>query len=278
MRTLQTLRSAFTMVEVIFTIIVLGIVASIGAEIIAQTYESYILQRSQYRANIKTELALNQVANRLRYAIPTTIVARPSLGGASTPIEFVTNPNMKVLQWVGYDGDSFEAMTSTSRKPGWSGFCDLNTTVTTSTNIRTPGSNLGLASTIISNLGGSIGNAQIYFAEGNQSGYGIASAAGENITLDTAIPAGDSITERYKLAWSSYALEIDDDNDLILHYNFTPITGTAIAGSSSILLHNVTNFRFKYSGGAFRLKICKSERISTDANVTIHACKEKVVF
>jgi len=274
------LQRAFTMIELVFAIVILGIVASIGAEIIAQTYESYIIQRGQYRANIKTELALQQVANRLRYAIPGTIVSRPTLAGASTPIEFVTDPNMKVLQWVGYDGESFEAITSnTNRRPGWSGFCDLDPTVTAGNNIVTPGSNLGLASTIIGNLGGSIANAQIYFAEGNQTGYGVANVAGENITLDAAIPTGDRITERYKLAWSSYALEVDPNDDLVLHYNFLPQMGTAISNqSSSILLHNVSNFRFKYSGGAFRIKICKREQIGMDANITLHACKEKVVF
>ena len=280
----KSIRNAFTMLEVIFVIIILGIVSSIGAEIIAQTYGSYIIQRAQYRANIKTELALTQIANRLRYAIQGTVGARPTLVGAFTSIEFVTNPNTKVLQWVGYDGDSFEAMTSTSRRPGWSGFADLDTTVTTSTNLRTPGSNLGLASSIISNLGGSLGNARIYFAEGNPTaaglaiGYAVNGGSGENITLSPGIPTGEKITERYKLAWSSYALEVDANNDLILHYNFTPVAGTAIAGSNSILLHDVTNFRFKSSGGAFRLKICKTERISGESNETIHACKEKVVF
>ena len=283
----KSIRNGFTMLEVIFVIIILGIVSSIGAEIIAQTYGSYIVQRAQYRANIKTELALTQIANRLRYAIQNTVVVRPTLSGAFTRIELVTDPDTKVLQWVGYDGDSFEAITSAAnRKPGWSGFADIDPTsaVTTSTNLRTPGSNLVLASSIISNLGGSLGNARIYFAEGDTTaaglaiGYAVNGGNGENITLSPGIPTGEKISERYKLAWSSYALEVDANNDLILHYNFTPVAGTVIAGSNSILLHDVTNFRFKSSGGAFRLKICKTERISGESSETIHACKEKVVF
>ncbi|MCB4762456.1 MAG: type II secretion system protein, partial [Sulfurovum sp.] len=43
------------MLEVVFVTVILGIVASIGAEIIANVYESYIVQRAQYRAAIKTE-------------------------------------------------------------------------------------------------------------------------------------------------------------------------------------------------------------------------------
>jgi len=277
MRFIQPFRTAFTMIELILAIVILGIVSSIGAEIITQTYESYIVQRAQYRANSKTELALSQIANRLRYAIPHTIVARPSLAGASTRIEIVTDPNMKVLQWVGYDGDSFEAITSdANRRPGWSGFADLLSSDQGS--INSPGSFLDLARTIIGNLGGGIGDAQIFFADGNPNGYGISDAFGEVIELDSNIPAGDTITERYKLAWSSYALEVDADNDLYLHYHFAPIPEAPINGTSSLLLHDVTNFRFKYSGGAFRLKICKTEPISADANATVHACKERVVF
>lgn len=279
MQKLSILRPAFTMVELIFAIVVLGIVSSIGAEIIAKTYESHIVQRAQFRANNKTELALNQIANRLRYAIPSTIVSRPNLAGITTDIEDITNPNMRVLQWVGYDGDSFEAISSAAdRNPGWSGFCDLD--ASTATGISTPGSNLDLSNTIINNLGGDLLGSRLYFIDGsNPAGYPIAGRAGKStIILSGTGVTGDRISERYKLAWSSYALEIDSNNDLILHYNFTPAAGAAIDGSSSLLLHNVTNFRFKSSGGAFRLKICKTERIGMETDATIHACKEKVVF
>jgi len=60
----QTLRRGFSMLELIFVIVILGIVSSIGAEIIANVYESYIVQRAQHRASIKTELAAIQIANR----------------------------------------------------------------------------------------------------------------------------------------------------------------------------------------------------------------------
>ncbi len=281
MRQSSKFRCAFTMIELVFTIVILGVVASIGAEVIAQTFESYIVQRAQYRANIKTELALNQVANRLRYAISDTIGARKTLTATYIPLNLVSDPDMNVLQWVGYDGDSFEAISnSADRKPGWSSFCDI--TASSSSTISTPGSNLDLASTIITNLGGSLGGSRIFFAEDNGRSYPISTGSGESITMN-GIPSGSMIRERYKLAWSSYALEVDNNSDLWLYYQFTPnvpVPGADIPinGSKQLLLHNVTNFRFKYSGGAFRLKVCKREQISSDPNKTVHACKEKVVF
>ena len=269
-------RAAFSMLELIFVITILGIVASIGSQIIAQVYESYIVQRAQHRATTKTELALTQIANRLRYTIPGTVVSRADINATPTPITDITstNENDKVLQWVGADGDSFEAIASdTNRKPGWSGFCDIDA-YRGDTIFPTPGSDLNLTKKIIANLGGTIANANIFFPY-STAAYGVADGVDETITLDNNL-SGTTIYERYKLAWSSYALEVDANSDLILHYNFTPDIDSAINGSSSILLHNVTNFRFMGSEGTLRIKICKWEKISEDANIT--ACKEKVIF
>jgi prepilin-type N-terminal cleavage/methylation domain-containing protein len=280
MKHLTTIRKAFTMLELVFVIIILGIVASIGAEVIAKVYESYIVQRAQYRATTKTELALNQIANRLRYAIPGTVMANNGVGGLLVPITSIANANSDRLQWVAYDGDSFEAITAASRRPGWSGFIDLDSSGNTV--LVTPGSNLGLTNAIIQNLSKNaagvvtqtIDTAVLYFPDG--SSYGINAGTVESITLDAAIPSGSRIHERYKLAWSSYAVTVEG-GDLYLYYNFSPITGAALGNNKSLLLKGVTNFRFKGSEGALRVKICKEEQIS-GAGQTVHACKEKVIF
>ena len=262
--------SAFTLLEVIFVIVILGIVSSIGSKIIAQVYESYIVQRAQYRAAIKTELALNQIANRLRYAIPTTVGAREGMGTDFIPITNNIPLTSRVLQWVGADSESFNA-------GGWSGFCDLGAN-TTSLNISTPGSNLRLTNTIIANLGGDVNNTRIYFPHGANH-YAVANMAGEDITLNNpGIAAGETIYERYKLAWSSYALEVNAKNDLVLHHHFAPIAATAIVNdTATVLLKNVSNFRFKGSEGALRVKICVEEQINFDSD-KIHTCKERVIF
>jgi len=285
------MRKALTMIELIFVIIILGIVASIGAEIIAQVYESYIIQRAQYRATTKTELALNQIANRLRYAIPGTVGFRTTVGGGYQPITALNTGNDRVLQWVAYDGDSFETMscvdgtaqTNVCRRPGWSGLCDIDAYVPGTTTLPTPGSDLTLAGTVIGNLGGNIGNARIYFPDG--SSYGISAGAGENITLDGAIPAGNTIYERYKLAWSSYALSCENSTaeypcgDLFLYHHMTPTVGAALnTGIRTLLLTRVSNLRFKGSEGSLRVKICKKEQIGAEINASVHTCKEKVIF
>jgi len=106
--------------------------------------------------------------------------------------------------------------------------------------------------------------------------YGINDATGETITLDNEIHG--KIYERYKLAWTSYALSIES-GDLYLYYKFMPDVGAPLDDASKqLLLKDVTNFRFKGSEGSMRIKICKEEQIGMNANSTIHACKEKVIF
>jgi len=264
------------MLEVIFVIVILGIVSSIGAEVIANVYESYIVQRAQYRANAKTELALQQIANRLRYAIPGTIYAVS--GSNYTHITNVTSNSADGLQWVGYDADSFGAIASDSnRKPGWSGFIDLD--ASSATSLSTPGSNLDLSDTIIKNLSNNskdITNAYLYFPD--YSYTSVSGGSGESLSVPSL--TGRTVWERYKLAWSSYALIVDTSNgNLILYYNFNPIPATGYAGgSSSILLRNVASFRFKGSEGSLRIKICREEPIGENSTDIVRSCKEKVVF
>ncbi len=269
-------RSAFSLLELIFVIVILGIVSSLGAEIIANVYESYVLQRAQHRASLKTELVATQIANRLRYAIPGTIVRRVGINGTAEELSeaMASSPDAyTVLQWVAYDGDSFEAISSAAdRKPGWSGFCDIE--VSGPDNISTPGSNLGLANTIISNLSGTtkgITDANLYFPY-DTTAYDITAGTGETITLGTEAPR---IIEHYKLSWSSYALVIDG-GDLYLYYNFSPSPAAAIGGSSQLLLKNVTNFKFQGAGRTTRFKVCKEENIGESFNIA--SCKEKAVF
>jgi prepilin-type N-terminal cleavage/methylation domain-containing protein len=279
----KILRSGFSMIELIFVIIVLGIVSSIGAEIIANVYEGYIIQRAQHRASIKTELAAVQIANRLAYAIPGTVVRKSALDDATpTDINVPGATEDNILQWVGSDADSFKSIDNTAavtrRRPGWNGFCDVDNSALGGTSISTPGSNLNLASTIITNLGGNIDNAAIFYEYNNtlqRRGIAAAGTAGETITLDGTV---NSISEHYKLAWTSYALEARANGDLILHYNVIPQRGIAVAGSSEILLRNVSTFEFTGDGRTIRFKICTREDLGDGLAQGIAICKEKAVF
>ncbi len=289
------------MLELIFVIVILGIVSSIGAEIIAQVYESYIVQRATHRSSVKTELAATQIANRLTYAVPGTVIGRISQADATyRAIDDLDAETYKIMQWIGYDADSFGAHTAASRRPGWSGLCDVDESNVTG--IATPGSQLALSATIIGNLSNGtqgLSDAALFFAStynptnisygADSSGLStVASGAGETITLDAAA-ATRNISELYKLAWSSYAVvPVQRDGsvctdpatqvcDLHLRYNFQPWDGDSYTNAASVvLLRNVTVFRFTGSGNTVRFKVCQRENIGEDFNIT--TCKEKAVI
>ena len=149
-KTFTSFKPALTMLELIFVIVILGIVASIGASLIAQVYESYIVQRALHRTSVKAELAAIQIANRLTYRISSSVIGN-NLSNTPPyyPIDQIPDDSYTILEWISYDNDSFSAQS----KPGWSGFCDVDSNDTNRTTISTPGSELNATSIIIGNLG-----------------------------------------------------------------------------------------------------------------------------
>ncbi len=268
-------RNGFTLLELIFVIVILGIVASIGSELIAKVYGQYIVQRAQHRASLKTELAALQIANRLAAAIPGTVY-RIMDDNSVESIESNMSGNddeYKGLQWVGADMDSFGATTT----PGWSGFCDVDDSSESS--IKTQGSNLSIANTIEGNLGKASGSHfAIFFPYDDKPYFGSGTADTINLDNNASI-----IYEQYKLSWSSYALVVEPEtidgktyNSLYLYYNFTPTPATTLGSIKSLLMRNISTFKFKGAGRTIRFKICKEEEIGEAYKIT--ACKEKAVF
>ena len=258
------------MLELVFVIVILGIVASIGSEMIVKVYESYIVQRAEHRATMKTELAATQIANRLASAIPGTVYRIRKTTYNYEPIDSALQADGDDyigLKWVGSDTDSFRATAT----PGWSGFVDIDDPANTKNSISTPGSALGTTTTIITNLSAFAPAPKIYFPY-DPTEYN-ATIAGTTISLTGA--GASHIVEHYKLAWSSYAL-IVEGGDLYLYYDFAATPTAAVGTTRSLLMKNVSTFKFQGAGRTIRFKICKHENIGEDFNIT--ACKEKAVF
>lgn len=312
MMRLNTNQKGFTFIELIFVIVILGIVGSIGSSIIVQLYENYITQRAMHRVSTKTELAVNQIVNRLRYRMPSSVIIRDSTGAMLTSLEDrvwgTSDTNPEIIEWIGYDNDSFSAQ----QRPGWSGYCDTNATNTAggTSIIATPGSDLGFTDTVIGKLssgGKSISDAALLFSvrgvhsaagganSQNSACYGydgnttcihrISGRTGATrLDTDSPIATGVNISTHYKLAWSAYAIvpvNIISTNlfDLELRYNYQPWDGTQHNNApSSTLITNVTSFKFAELGGTVRLKLCATEPIGDHSTVNVSVCKEKVVL
>lgn len=299
-------KPAFSMLELIFVIIVLGIVASIGSQIIVQVYESYITQRALHRSSIKTGLATTQLANRLAYSIPDTVIGRKNDDVTFRAIEDIPmgSTDYMILEWISADADSFGAVTATTnlgRRPVWSGYSDVNDSAINT--LSTPGSRLSKLSAIIDNLSPStndISNTAILFPStynAHSVGFTGTDSSADDIhpvsgntgdaTLDLDAKANRTIKEHYKLAWTAYAVKPINPHtmpgttgtvyDLQLWYDYQPWDGESYSdGSNVILIRNVSVFKFTGSGNTIRLKICQRENIGEA--LTTNTCKEKAVI
>jgi prepilin-type N-terminal cleavage/methylation domain-containing protein len=296
-------RKALSMIELIFVMVVLGIVASMGATIISQVYSNYINQRALYNSSIKTEIASSIIFNRLSYRLTNTTIGRNASN--KNDIELVTNitdsDKYSILEWYGMAVDSFNANDKDMR-PAWNGFCDVDGS--NRIQIATPGSNLTLLKDIIENISNSkISDLAIVFADPQYSstkeynfkcmGYINSSCISRVSDLDINLESfklanNDSkrVVEQYKLIRSAYALVPVNKRDyhgtpvfdLELRYDYQPWQGESYNDkdtSRGILVRNVSTFRFSGMGDTLRFKICVSENIG---NRNLTTCKEKAVI
>ena len=273
-------KSAFTMIELIFVIVILGIVSSIGSSIIAKLYENYILQRATHRASLKTELAIQQIANYLSYRVPNTTLARdPNNLNDSILVTDATNMTDKkhtVLEWIGNDNDGFNAR----RIPGWNGFADI--AASTQTMLITPGSNLKSARNVIWNLSNNqvdisdatSPNVAIFFRDtlytkNPDKAYDVKTCMGmvtantscistvyrtsnQSLSFVTGSNSQKVLVEHYKLAWTAYAVvpfkpdgsgpcaQGESPCDLRLYYNYQPWDGTRLSSANYNTISHAT--------------------------------------
>lgn len=245
---MKKMKKAFSLIEVVFVLVILGIVASISSQIIVQVYDNYITQKALYKTSTKTEMAINQIVNRLTFAIEGTTISKdplnPPYNKATEGINWLSLKDIRVslpnyrrfttIEWIGYDNDSFSAGTV----PYWSGLAKYNAVGTSKVIFETPASRLDLTDTIIKNLsrnkvsltsGSNL--PAVLFASDNYldtptkiihdpACMGLINE--NNITCISRVSMADNthfnfpdgkskkITEQYKLAWSAYALVPED--------------------------------------------------------------------
>jgi prepilin-type N-terminal cleavage/methylation domain-containing protein len=340
MKKYKRIHRAFSIIEVIFVLVILGIISSIGSSIIVQVYESYITQNALYKVTTQTELVSNQLVNRLSYAIKNSVISKVTKDDGSWNLYFRSSmdentsqesdvpqaietenwlkledimfgtSDFVTIEWIGYDNDSFSADTIA----GWSGIADYSEANISS--FKTPHSNLSLANDIISNLSAdkvnlndtALNNPAVIFTKKTGSfvedGAGCMGLIDNNSScifpvkmlnntqlefLGTAKSTPKTITERYKLVWSAYAIspenprDIDGDGEadlweLAFYYNYQPWNGENYKehGTRKLLMRNLSVFKFTENGGIIQFKLCASSPISE--KLYISTCKEKVVL
>lgn len=305
------IKKAFTLVELILVIVILGVVMMMGSSILSDMYSDYYTTRSISALETKTELALEFIAKKLSYRIKGSVATfdTPGITGNIQSLENSTLADNHTLMWIGISNESSlgEWNAAANRYvPGWSSFIDMDASNAATRTISTPGSHLNLANHIINALsdnaiGFNVANRHPaiifknrkdiditqYYSHTNTDYTTVVNSDGANnftvpategLANHSGGPLGD-LYEQYYLAHTAYAIVPEgadtEDFTLNLKFNFQPWNNDNLNNNtpSAIIAEHVSTFRFMQTGGALRIKLCIQ-----DGSKTFSACKETAVF
>jgi len=291
---------AFTMIELIFVIVIMGIIGKFGTEFLAQAYESFIFSKINNDLQERSSSSIEFISKRLEHRIKQSLIARNPTTGTYNFLSNVglTDDNATVLEWVATDIEGFNGTTA----PLWSGILDLN--ASNSNRLISLGTNTGTANTQIVNLSNGtadINDTAIYFlttlptptnpwgyagaiVDQNETLHPIRSGANANeLSPRGSNFVGKEAFEFYKLTWTAYAIELGDYNDtthignLYLYYNYRPWNGETYAanGTKVLLAENINTFRYRAAGSLVKIQICAKSPLTGEEYAL---CKEKTIY
>lgn len=295
-------RFAFTLIELIFVIVVMGILAKFGVEFLAQAYNSFIFSNINSTLQSQSAVAVETIASRLQYRIKDSVIARKDSGNPNDFQALASSSygdTAPILEWIGTD---IEGLRGDSL-PLWSGIIDLN--LSNATMLKSPQTNTTDLNALIAALsdgGSGINDAAIYFigsdSDINNYGYNGVALADHNTSAMHPINAGANVDEfvsgiggvdfgganiyeYYQLAWSAYAVGISDYNQttkkgtLMLYYDYQPWKGESYTNAKSAkIMDNVSTFQFMAIGSIVKIQVC----VKTDLIEEYSLCKEKTIF
>ena len=302
-------RKAFTMIELLFVIVILGIVGGIALEAVRQYYDGIYKTITTTKRVVEADQILDQLTKYFENAISSSIVnldIDPAVMACyGPPVSGDTNDY--TVAFIGVNQDALRGVDS---RPGWSEevLLGANNVITASD------ANYSAANTIINTLSGStLQQTAIYDADsvdvsacrrfnwdvsGNNDGYHLMTSVA-NPTTDTTIRlnADNNATNGHRkyLLRTGYAFRVENDGNFTMYSNFYPWQGDPYqgAGISALLGRNVAHFYADYDvtdimnnngvsdrGLVWRLKVCMrgfgNDLADTDENST-QICRERRV-
>ena len=307
------MKRAFTLLELIIVIVILGIIAMMSFNAIMNIYSNYFQTRTVNELETQTEIALEQISKRLEHRIKPSVIARKPSGGFLPLNDSRVNLNSgyEILEFIPYAYEIFNDVPSASNKAGrYSGYADLANS-SPATGLISPGSNF--TTEVIETIkdltckddasgcvdfenkdGGVVAIfSDVYYDVQNSFGYqgilnldiakvGVKSIDGD--TLEISGFANKQISEQYHLAYTANAIVPEQSADpkdtangvfdLNLYYDYRPWMGQGYKnGEKATLAKNVTRFVFIEKNGVIVLKLCMRAK-----NSEITICKSKAVY
>lgn len=307
-------RNAFTMLELVFVIVVMGIIGKFGVEFLAQSYQSFIFSKINNTLQSNSATAVEFIASRLQYRIKDSVVARTGETTSFTALSSASGTTFTVIEWISTDMENFRGGTS----PNWSGIIDFDDSNANSSTLISPETNTTAINdyiSVLSNTNTGINDSALYFIGSNVdiNGYGWNGTALTNqnsvmhpirkstvaTELDRFIPVqgndatvdnsfiGTDVYEYYKLAWTANAIVMEDYNtttlmgNLVFYYDYQPWSGELFytAGKNIkkfTIMEDVSTFQAMAIGSIIKIQVCTKSDLITEETYSI--CKEKTIF
>ena len=117
------MKRGFTLIELVFVIVVLGIISMFGADLYTKIYKSYVHVRAVNQLEARTQNAMMLITNRLEDRIKSSTIGRELSSNQFVPISALDDPKYDILEWI---GQSVETRNINKRTPGWSGFMSMS--------------------------------------------------------------------------------------------------------------------------------------------------------
>ncbi len=259
------MKRAFTLLELIIVIVILGIIAMMSVNAIMNIYSNYFQTRTVNELETQTEIALEQISKRLEHRIKPSVIARKPSGGFLPLNDSRVNLNSgyEILEFIPYAYEIFNDVPSGNKAGRYSGYVDLANS-SPATGLISPGSNFSteVVETIkdltckddtrnatcvdFTNKDGGVVAifSDVYYDVQNSFGYkgisnldiakvGVKSTDGD--TLEISGFANKQISEQYHLAYTANAIVPEQSADpkdtangvfdLNLYYDYRPWMG-----------------------------------------------------
>ena len=307
------MKRAFTLLELVVVIVVLGIIAMMSFNAIMNIYSNYFQTKTVNELETQTEIALEQISKRLEHRIKPSVIARKTDGAflALNDSGVNLNAEYEILEFIPYAYEIFNDVPSGNKAGRYSGYADLAKS-SPATGLISPGSNF--STEVVETIkdltcredtnatcvdfkdkdGGVVAIfSDVYYNVQNSFGYkdisnldiakvGVKSTDGD--TLEISGFANKQISEQYHLAYTANAIVPEQSADpkdaangvfdLNLYYDYRPWMGQGYKdGEKATLAKNVTRFVFTEKNGVIVLKLCMRAK-----NSEITICKSKAVY
>ena len=232
------MKRAFTLLELVVVIVVLGIIAMMSFNAIMNIYSNYFQTRTVNELETQTEIALEQISKRLEHRIKPSVIARKPSGEflALNDSRVSLDGGYEILEFIPYAYEIFNDVTDadTGETGLYSGYVDLVKS-SPATGLVSPGSKFtnGVVETIkdltckddtrnatcvdFTNKDGGVVAifSDVYYDVQNSFGYkdnlnldiakvGVKSIGGD--TLEISGFANKQISEQYHLAYTANAV------------------------------------------------------------------------